>query len=154
MANISVKLSGKPGTNNGNGTVLYYHNNEWLLVCDDEFDDVTAEMVCRDLGYVTGYAICCSAYGKALEDMMKNQTLHCTGEETTIGQCLQNKTCNSTHYASAVCFSTYDAVKDGTYPFVLSPVLLSLGSLIRTLHSIDYRFGFKQRYHFQNLVVI
>ena len=110
---FSVKLSGQSGVNNGNGTVLFYHKKEWWLVCDDGFDDVTAKRVCRELGFVDGHAICCSAYGKVYEDILTNYTLRCTGEEESIEQCLRNESCNSTYYASAVCFSSLDGANDG-----------------------------------------
>lgn len=60
---ISVKLSGPEGSNSGNGTVLYYLNDTWSLICDDGFDDLTARKVCRELGFADGRAICCSAFG-------------------------------------------------------------------------------------------
>ena len=115
---ISVKLSGPTGRNNGNGTVLFYHKSNWWLVCDEGFDDITAKIVCRELGFVDGYSICCSAYGKVYEDMLANYTLRCSGNEDSIQDCLREERCNSSYYASAVCFSSHQEKGEGNFCYL------------------------------------
>lgn len=63
LIHITVKLSGPEGMTSSNGTVLYYVNDTWSLMCDDDFDDITARQVCREIGFADGRAVCCSAYG-------------------------------------------------------------------------------------------
>lgn len=36
------------------GNVEILHNGQWGAICDDEWDRAEADVVCRQLGYVTG----------------------------------------------------------------------------------------------------
>ena len=36
---------------------------KWLRICDTNFTDTTARLVCESIGYADGKALCCSAYG-------------------------------------------------------------------------------------------
>lgn len=116
-----VKLSGPQGINSGNGTVLYYLNDTWSLVCDDDFDDLTARRICQELGYKDGRAICCSGYGtiSMFGEKMSNYSLHCEGGEESLSQCLKASSCNSTNYASAVCFKEDVNAADDQFVFGL-----------------------------------
>lgn len=92
-----------PGSSNG--AVLYYHNRTWLRVCDTGFTDMSARVVCEELGYTDGQAICCSAFGKTSEPVLTNYTLRCTGREKSVTECLREEQCESDQYASVMCFN-------------------------------------------------
>ncbi|XP_053406028.1 deleted in malignant brain tumors 1 protein-like isoform X2 [Mercenaria mercenaria] len=117
----SVKLSGPEGSTSTNGTVLYYVNDTWSLVCDEDFDDVTARKVCRELGFADGRSICCSAYGEVnvFGPKLGNYSLHCDGSEEKLADCLKYKECSSKRYASAVCFASTYTIDENTYTFGL-----------------------------------
>lgn len=93
------------GGSSNNGAVLLYKNRDWYRVCDDGFTDMSARVVCQELGYVDGRAICCSAYGKTRNIILTNYTISCTGRERSVDECIRQETCNSTSYASVVCFT-------------------------------------------------
>ena len=49
------------------GGVLLYWNDKWNTICSDDFNDTSARVVCRELGFEDGRAQCCSAYGDLLQ---------------------------------------------------------------------------------------
>lgn len=94
---------------------MLYQNQTWLRVCDTGFNDNAARVVCRELGYRDGRAICCSAYGAVSEKYIQmNYTLRCNGRESSVDECLQEEACDTANYSSVVCFGKGDEIKDGT----------------------------------------
>ena len=65
--------------------VLY--DGEWGTVCDDDFDDTDADVVCRELGYpgATGYS-CCADYGEGTGAIWLDD-VDCTGTEASLYDC-------------------------------------------------------------------
>ena len=45
------------------GPALFYHNDTWFSVCSTGFTDIAARIMCQEMGYADGRAICCGAYG-------------------------------------------------------------------------------------------
>ncbi|VDI52977.1 deleted in malignant brain tumors 1 protein [Mytilus galloprovincialis] len=105
MCYTNVKLYKGYTPGSSNGAVLYYHNRTWLRVCDTGFTDMSARVVCEELGYTDGQAICCSAFGKTSEPVLTNYTLRCTGREKSVTECLREEQCESDQYASVMCFN-------------------------------------------------
>lgn len=44
-----ILLSG--GSNEGQGTVQVYHENQWGNICDDNFDKNDAKVLCKMIGH-------------------------------------------------------------------------------------------------------
>ncbi|XP_067665056.1 scavenger receptor cysteine-rich type 1 protein M130-like [Haliotis asinina] len=103
------------------GPVQVWKNNTWHYVCDTNFDDLTARVVCKSLGFVDGKALCCSAYGSkyvrysyygnGLGSFLPNTTMNCDGTQSDPMSCLAPGTC-SHDYASVVCFNSSDVVQE------------------------------------------
>uniref|UniRef100_A0A8C4YK83 Neurotrypsin n=1 Tax=Gopherus evgoodei TaxID=1825980 RepID=A0A8C4YK83_9SAUR len=79
----SIRLAG--GSNAHEGRVEVYHTGQWGTVCDDQWDDADAEVVCRQLGLVAkawSHAYFGEGSGPVLLDEVR-----CTGNELSIEQC-------------------------------------------------------------------
>lgn len=82
---LPVRLVG--GRSQTEGTVEVFHAGQWGSICDDQWDDSDAEVVCRQLG-LSGVA---RAWEKAHFGKSSNRVwldeVRCTGNELTLEQC-------------------------------------------------------------------
>ncbi|PKU42512.1 neurotrypsin [Limosa lapponica baueri] len=80
-----IRLAG--GNNAHEGRVEVYHAGQWGTVCDDQWDDADAEVVCRQLG-LGGVAKAWSQayFGEGSGPVLLDE-VQCTGNELSIEQC-------------------------------------------------------------------
>uniref|UniRef100_A0A667WN13 Neurotrypsin n=1 Tax=Myripristis murdjan TaxID=586833 RepID=A0A667WN13_9TELE len=82
---LPVRLVG--GRSGSEGTVEVFHGGQWGSICDDQWDDSDAEVVCRQLG-LSGVA---RAWGQAYFGEGSGRVwldeVRCTGNELSVEQC-------------------------------------------------------------------
>lgn len=99
-----VKLHTGIGRTTDRGAVLYYgDDDEWYTVCDQGFTEASAQVVCRELGFIGGYPVCCSSHGTVGHSLLPNKTVRCDGTETQVSQCLKEEYCDTQTYAAVIC---------------------------------------------------
>ena len=79
-----TRIVGGPSRSSGRVEVL--HNGEWGTVCDDDWDDADAAVVCRSLGYSGGTAFAKSYFGRGSGRIWISK-VKCLGTESELGQC-------------------------------------------------------------------
>ncbi|KAK6179250.1 hypothetical protein SNE40_011654 [Patella caerulea] len=94
------------GMKSNMGAVEVYHGNQWVTVCDDGFDQIAAQIVCRSLNITHGVKIAGSSFGKSNPIGVIGVT--CSPTEEHFSQCNQiyTGTCASGRYASVICSQT------------------------------------------------
>ena len=84
-------ISGLPirlvnGTNEKEGRVEIYWNNQWSTVCDDYWDNNEGSVICKQLGYIGG-SVKKSAYFGEGSGLILLDDVNCIGSEKTIFAC-------------------------------------------------------------------
>ncbi|CAC5371054.1 PRSS12 [Mytilus coruscus] len=67
------------------GRLEVFHSRVWGTVCDDYFNDIDAQVACRQLGHNSGISL-----GKTVDDgtgMIWLDDIKCTGNESTLAGC-------------------------------------------------------------------
>ncbi|NWH74725.1 NETR protein, partial [Piaya cayana] len=69
------------------GRVEVYHNGKWGTICDDQWDDRDAEVVCRQLG-LSGNpkALSWAHFGQGSGPILLDE-VECSGNELSLDQC-------------------------------------------------------------------
>ena len=100
---ISARLV---GTQSNYGQAQMYVKDQWLAVCDKNFDDNAAKVMCSSMGYSDGKAQCCSAVGRLKTTANETVTINtCTGSEADLFACgyAASKVCSPNQYATVYC---------------------------------------------------
>ncbi|XP_068738787.1 deleted in malignant brain tumors 1 protein-like [Montipora capricornis] len=103
------------GTRKGEGRVEIYHHHNWGTVCGDGWDMKNAQVVCRELGFLSTYAAPVNAsFGRGTGPVwLKN--VRCTGTESSIRSCghsgLRSHYCGHHKVASVVCSLKYGRLR-------------------------------------------
>ncbi|XP_060570318.1 deleted in malignant brain tumors 1 protein-like, partial [Ruditapes philippinarum] len=79
------------GSNEYEGRLEVWHDGSWGTVCDDEFDTLSASVVCKMLGYPQANPMVFrSAFFGAGTTPIHLENVKCTGTETSLSQCSYN----------------------------------------------------------------
>ncbi|NWS06749.1 LOXL2 oxidase, partial [Motacilla alba] len=99
-----VRLKG--GANTGEGRVEVLKNGEWGTVCDDNWNLVSASVVCRELGFGSAKeAITGARLGQGMGPIHLNE-IDCTGFEKSVTDCkfnTESQGCNHEEDAAVRC---------------------------------------------------
>ena len=101
---LSIRLLN--GTNEKEGRVEIYWNNQWCTVCDDLWDDIDATVICKQLGYSRGSVRVSAFFGRGSGSILLDN-VNCRGGESSIFDCNQRKfgehDCDHNEDAGVVC---------------------------------------------------
>ena len=117
MTGISIRLTN--GTNEKEGRVEIYWNNQWCTVCDDYWDNTEATVICRQLGYIGG-SVKISAYFGEGTGLIVLDDVDCDGRESTIFACIHSNfgkhDCKHYEDVGVVC---YGESSKGNYKYYI-----------------------------------
>ncbi|XP_053290994.1 lysyl oxidase homolog 3B [Pleuronectes platessa] len=103
---LKVRLTGYPRKHN-EGRVELFYKGEWGTICDDDFSITNANVLCRQLGFVSATGWTHSAkYGKG-QGKIWLDNVQCSGGEKSIEHCKSrgwgNSDCTHDEDAGVVC---------------------------------------------------
>ncbi|XP_011489094.1 lysyl oxidase homolog 3 isoform X3 [Oryzias latipes] len=106
QARVKVRLAGYPRKHN-EGRVELFYRGEWGTICDDDFSLANANVLCRQLGFVSATGWTHSAkYGKGQGKIWLDNVL-CNGGEKSIDSCKSrgwgNSDCTHDEDAGIIC---------------------------------------------------
>ena len=90
------------------GRVEIYHSGNWSTICDDDWDDTDATVVCREFGYPKGWSKDGGEYPAGTHGVSMDE-VQCTGSENRLVDCpfdgWFNHDCDSSEHAGVACDS-------------------------------------------------
>ncbi|XP_051021519.1 neurotrypsin [Acomys russatus] len=107
-----IRLAG--GNSGHEGRVELYHAGQWGTICDDQWDDADAEVICRQLG-LSGIAKAWhqAHFGEGSGPVLLDE-VRCTGNELSIEQCPKSSwgehNCGHKEDAGVSCVPLTDGV--------------------------------------------
>ncbi|XP_046751006.1 lysyl oxidase homolog 2-like [Diprion similis] len=101
----AIKLLGGNGDYEGNVEIL--HNGKWGSICDDEWDYMEANVVCRQLGFESATKQTTNGrFGQARRRFWMDN-IHCDGTEDTLASCRFDgwgqSDCKGSEAAGVIC---------------------------------------------------
>jgi len=109
MCNLGTSIRLVGGSSYNEGRVEVNYNGEWGTVCDDEWDDTDAGVVCRQLGFgSSGLPIYSAHFGQGSGSIWLDSVM-CTGNESTLVSCghlgvnITRRSCSHSEDAGVRC---------------------------------------------------
>ena len=106
-ASGSVRLAG--GSSALEGRVELFLDGQWGTVCDDDWDNKDAAVVCRQLGHQGGRAFLGAHFGRGRGPIFRDDVM-CTGAEARLVDCPSGRqgwhNCNHGEDAGVLCSTT------------------------------------------------
>ncbi|KAK3576069.1 hypothetical protein CHS0354_018340 [Potamilus streckersoni] len=104
IPNTHIRLVGDGSASEGRVEILLA--GEWGTVCDDDWDDKDATVVCRMLGFSSGLSVMEALFGEGSGPIWLNR-VNCNGNETNLADCKQGgwgrHSCSHSEDAGAIC---------------------------------------------------
>ena len=105
ITDLPIRLAN--GTNEKEGRVEIYWNDQWSTVCDDIWDDNAATVICKQLGYSRGSARVSAYFGEG-SGLIILDDVDCNGRESSIFACnhrtFGEHDCTHIEVAGVVCY--------------------------------------------------
>ena len=105
FTDLSIRLVN--GTNEKEGRVEIYWNNQWSTVCDDYWDYTEATVMCKQLGYIGG-SVKKSAYFGEGSGLVLLDDVNCDGDESSIFACnhrnFEENDCRHYEDVGVICY--------------------------------------------------
>ncbi|XP_078614542.1 uncharacterized protein LOC144883781 isoform X2 [Branchiostoma floridae x Branchiostoma japonicum] len=111
-----VRLVG--GSSHHEGRVEIRHHHEWRTVCDDKWNNDSARVVCRQLGYPDAAEAKGAAYFGQESGTIGLDDVQCTGNETSLFECEHRgwgvSNCGHQEDAGVICLLDVRLVRGGS----------------------------------------
>ncbi|XP_022186790.1 lysyl oxidase homolog 3 [Nilaparvata lugens] len=95
------------GDSRNEGTVEIFHFGRWGNVCDDEFDEREADVVCRQLGFSRATRFTHNAHFGLARRKYWMDNIYCTGSEKRLAECRfdgwGSSDCSPSEAAGVIC---------------------------------------------------
>ena len=105
---MPIRLAGAQSENTGR--VEIYHEGLWGTICDDSWDQVDADVVCRQLGFSQGAvrAAVQAEFGAGINTILLTD-VNCYGSEQTLEDCKKSEwgenSCEHSQDSGVVCIN-------------------------------------------------
>lgn len=100
-----VRLVG--GSNSFTGQVQVFYDGQWGVVCDDEWDIVDGNVVCRQLGFQQAARVGQNSHFSNTTHRFWMDDVRCSGNESRLADCVFDgwgmNECDSDEHASVEC---------------------------------------------------
>ena len=82
----AIRLIG--GINKLEGRVEIQYQGIWGTICDEGWDDIDVNVVCKELGFLNGTVIKLAQFGSDTTGPVWLHRVNCTGSESKLSHCM------------------------------------------------------------------